>query len=93
MALSPIMIPANYRKRPPRLSIQEHSLCISRCPPFVNHETDSNMEFDDWMLLKDERELAEQEWSVEEYLTDEEFKASIQKFLVEVGIEPKHLLK
>ena len=62
-----------------------------RCTPFVNHETYSNLDFDDWMNLEDESEVAEQEWSVEEYLSDEEYIASIRKFLAEVGFKPKDL--
>lgn len=64
-----------------------------RCTPFVNHETNSNMDFSDWMSLTDESEVAEQDWSVEEYLSDEEFTASILKFLAEVGFKPKGLLR
>ena len=63
-----------------------------RCTPFVNHETNSNMDFNDWMDLEDESGLAEQDWSVEEYLSDEEFIASLRKFLVEVGFKPKDFL-
>ena len=51
------------------------------------------MDFSDWMALTDESEVAEQEWSVEEYLSDEEFTASILKFLAEVGFKPKDLLR
>jgi len=63
-----------------------------RCTPFVNHETNSNMDFDDWMPFAEESEVAEQDWSVEEYLSDEEYIAYLQKFLVEVGFKPKDFL-
>ena len=63
-----------------------------RCTPFVNHETNSNMDFDDWMPFTEESEVAEQDWSVEEYLSDEEYIASLRKFLVEVGFKPKDFL-
>ena len=62
-----------------------------RCTPFVNHETNSNMDFNDWMNLEDESGLAEQDWSVEEYLSDEEFIASIREFLAKVGYKSKDL--
>ena len=63
-----------------------------RCTPFVNHETNSNMDFNDWMDLEDESGLAEQEWSVEEYQTEEEYVAWMQKVLAEVGFNPEDLL-
>ena len=67
-----------------------------RCTPFVIHETNSNMDFNDWMALEDESGLAEQEWSVEEYLSEAEseaeFLAVMEKFLAEVGFNPEELL-
>ena len=47
------------------------------------------MDFD-WMPLEDESGLAEQEWSVEEYLSEAEFVAVMEKFLAEVGTNPEH---
>ena len=48
------------------------------------------MDFD-WMPLEDGSGLAEQDWSVEEYLSDEEFIASIQEFMAKVGYKSKDL--
>ena len=54
-----------------------------RCTPFVNHKTNSNMDFNDWMDLEDESE------EVQLGMSEDEFVAVIEKFLAEVGTNPE----